>query len=240
MKSLLAIDTATDALSIALSLPQGLRVSHQNMPRRHQQQLFSSLDHLLDGDALASLELDGIVFGSGPGSFTGLRIAASAAQGLGFSLGLPLVGVSSLETQAHTLLRLRAISGPCLILSCIDARIKQVYAASYFFDGSAVQVLSEAVVSSPESLEPVKVPPHARHVPVFGVGGGYAFKQAMEKSWQHVSECWPEIQPEAQDMLGPACLLIESGDAMSPEKAAPDYVQRGSTWKKLAEQGRKS
>ncbi|MEM6486373.1 MAG: tRNA (adenosine(37)-N6)-threonylcarbamoyltransferase complex dimerization subunit type 1 TsaB [Pseudomonadota bacterium] len=143
MANLLAIDTATDTLSLALEVDRGIRGIHRALARQHQQQLFQLLDEVLAGADIRELGLDVIAYGSGPGSFTGLRIAVSFAQGLGYSLGVPVIKVSSLEVQAQTALRHlqvfadREATDPDLdgvvnansvLLSTIDARMGQVYA----------------------------------------------------------------------------------------------------------------
>lgn len=237
LSTLLAIDSATDALSLALLRGGARRAVHRVMPRQHQQQLFRSLEELLDGQAPADLGLDAIVFGQGPGSFTGLRIAASAAQGLGFSLCVPVIGVSTLETQARTLLRTEGLREPCVLLSTIDARIGQVYAAFFRFDGVRLETIGHAVVAKPEALT---VPEDLLDpaVPFVGVGSGYQLAQAMPAALAAPNILRPDLLPEAQDMFEPALESLGRSGAGAPAEAIPDYVQTRIGWKTLAEQGR--
>ncbi len=213
-----------------------MRVFHQVMPRRHQQELFPQLENLFDGRTPTEFGFDAIAYGRGPGSFTGLRIAVSAAQGLAYSLGIPVVGVSSLETQARTLLRREEIDYPCTIVSTIDARIGQVYAATYEFDGEGLNELSPAVVAPPEAV--VLPASAAETAPVLGVGSGFEFQEQFASELRGITQIWPDLSPEAQDMLQPALSALENNRTEVAADARPDYVQRRIGWKTLAEQGR--
>ncbi|WOJ93928.1 tRNA (adenosine(37)-N6)-threonylcarbamoyltransferase complex dimerization subunit type 1 TsaB [Congregibacter variabilis] len=237
MNRLLAIDSATDALSLALADERGCESLHRVMPRQHQQLLFSLLDELLHGRKLSELNLQAIVYGRGPGSFTGLRIAVSAAQGLAFSLKIPVIGVSSLETQVRTLLRTEPGVGPSRILSCIDARIGQVYGQWFDWDGSVLISRGEAFVAVPEAIEQPNGA-DTQHSSLLGVGSGLRFLEAMPETIRGQATCWPEVLPEARDMFLTAAQALEAGEVQDPMFAAPDYVQTRIGWKTLAEQGR--
>lgn len=235
MTTLLAIDTATEALSLALTRDGELRTCHEVMPRRHQQELFPRLQALCAGARPLELGLDAIVYGRGPGSFTGLRIAVSAAQGLAYSLGIPLIGLSSLATQARTLLRCEQWVRPCIVISTIDARIGQVYAAVYRFDGQNLCELSAPVVAAPGDLA---LPDAARDAaPLLGVGSGYRLREQFSAPLRNVSRAWPELLPQARDMFEPARAALARGEGLRAAAARPDYVQRRTGWKTLAEQG---
>jgi tRNA threonylcarbamoyladenosine biosynthesis protein TsaB len=236
---LLAIDSATDALSIALQDASGRSALHRVMPRQHQQQLFRLLDELLDGRRLAELSLDAIVYGKGPGSFTGLRIAVSAAQGLAHSLGLPVIGISSLDTQVRSLIRQQNLREPAIFFSSIDARIGQVYARWLRFDGSGLEPLGSAFVAAPEDIEPIDSAV-AAGLPVIGVGSGMRLRETMPEVLRNAAQSWAEVLPEAEDMLEYAAMLFAAGQVEDPTQAAPDYVQRRIGWKTLAEQGRRA
>ncbi|WP_414980454.1 tRNA (adenosine(37)-N6)-threonylcarbamoyltransferase complex dimerization subunit type 1 TsaB [Congregibacter sp.] len=238
MNRLLAIDSATDALSLALLDERGCKSLHRIMPRQHQQLLFSLLDELLDGRKVSELELQAIVYGRGPGSFTGLRIAVSAAQGLAFSLGIPVISVSSLETQVRTLLRTESIIQPVRIFSCIDARIGQVYGQWFDCDGSKLTARGDAFVAVPEAIEQPASRSGDDECRFLGVGSGLVFLNAMPEAIREQATCWPDVLPEARDMFAPALQALESGQAQDPMLAAPDYVQTRIGWKTLAEQGR--
>lgn len=121
---LLALDTSTDHLSIALTLGGAPLVFHQPVGQQHAERTLPEIGRLL-AEAGATLgQLDAIVYGQGPGSFTGLRIACGIAQGLAFSAGLPLIGVPTLDAVA-------AQDDGARQLVCLDARMNQVFSARY-------------------------------------------------------------------------------------------------------------
>lgn len=240
MTRLLALDSATDALSLALLDERGTAALHRVMPRQHHQQLFAMLHELTQGQPPVNLKLDAIVYGCGPGSFTGLRIAVSAAQGLAYSLGIPVLGVSSLETQLRTLLRRDAMREPAIFLSSIDARIGQVYAQWFYFDGRGLQSLTNVVVTPLDAIELPDIGDLPAGIPMLAAGSGLNPAQGLPPSLQALGRTWPELLPEAQDMLEPARRAYEQGAAVAPQLAVPDYVQTRVGWKTLAEQGRKA
>jgi len=238
LTTLLAIDSATDALSLALAQDARVRSVHRVMPRQHQQQLFRCLEELLEGRAPVSWGIDAIVYGEGPGSFTGLRIAASAAQGLAFSLKVPVIGVSTLEAQARTFLRREGWAEPCRLLSTIDARIGQLYAAFFAFDGKRLAALGDPLVVEPQAL---RAPPEFAGLadrPFVGVGSGYGMASGFAPDLAHPDLQLADLLPEAQDLLPSAreCWAVSGG--LPAAQARPRYVQKRIGWKTLAEQGR--
>ncbi|MEM1141478.1 MAG: tRNA (adenosine(37)-N6)-threonylcarbamoyltransferase complex dimerization subunit type 1 TsaB [Pseudomonadota bacterium] len=264
MANLLAIDTATDTLSLALEVERGIRGVHRPLARQHQQQLFQILDEVLAGADIRELSLDAIAYGSGPGSFTGLRIAVSFAQGLGYSLGVPVIKVSSLEVQAQTVLRHLKVSAdrdgadPALdgvvnansvLLSTIDARIGQVYAQWFKValsdrSGFSLQPLADesAFVVASDQLVPPEWLTADDHIIVLGSGAAAVLEQApLEQlhSGRVVSnELLKGITPDALDLLGRARSRLDREDTLAPQNARPDYVQPQLPWKKLADQGK--
>ena len=103
--NILAINTSDDLLSVALNLAGETLCEQQFVERNHNQSVLILIDRLMRNAGLTFTELDGIAFGQGPGSFTGLRIAAAVAQGIAFGANLPVVPISCLaaiaQRQAH-------------------------------------------------------------------------------------------------------------------------------------------
>ena len=141
---LLAIDTSSSYLSLALSLDGELHAFHEEMGQKHAERTLPEIHHLLQGAGAGLGDLDAIVFGQGPGSFTGLRIACGLAQGLAFSAALPVIGIPTLDAVAHQ-------SGGETVLVCLDARMQQVYCASYQ-TGSNWQRLSPISLQDPQDV----------------------------------------------------------------------------------------
>lgn len=121
---LLAIDTSSSYLSLALSLDGEMHAFHEEMGQKHAERTLPEIDKLLQQAGVQLGALDAIVFGQGPGSFTGLRIACGLAQGLAFSAGLPVIGIPTLDAVAQ-----QSEAGQLLV--CLDARMQQVYCAVY-------------------------------------------------------------------------------------------------------------
>jgi tRNA threonylcarbamoyladenosine biosynthesis protein TsaB len=141
---LLAIDTSSSYLSLALSLDGQLHSFHEEMGQKHAERTLPEIGRLLQQADIGLSELDAIVFGQGPGSFTGLRIACGLAQGLAFSAGLPVIGIPTLDAVAHQ-------SGAEQVLVCLDARMQQVYCASYQ-TGPTWQRLGQITLQDPQDV----------------------------------------------------------------------------------------
>lgn len=127
--NLLAIDTSTDHATVALAFGNELLSEEQGSLRQHAQFLLPMVERLLTSASLSFSQLDGIVFGCGPGSFTGLRIACSVAKAFAFAHDLPMYPVSSLASIAY---EAKQQEGPNTnVLAMIDARMQQVYWGCY-------------------------------------------------------------------------------------------------------------
>lgn len=236
---LLGLETATDACSVALCLNGEVDQRHVCEPRQHSRRLFPMLTDLLGGRTPASLELDAIVYGCGPGSFTGLRIAASAAQGLAFSLALPVVPVSTLACQAATARRENGLPQGSAILSVLDANIGQVYWALYLATPQGLMELMPAAVCVPDALPVAAIvaclPAPA---PLCTVGSGAALVAGL--SGLPAEESCPDVLPQARDLLPLARGALVAGMSQHAAEVSPVYVQDATRWKKLAEQGPRS
>jgi len=141
--NLLAIETSTDGCSVALQFAGEVREFNAVEPRAHTHILMPAIRDLL-GD-VAPESLDGIVLGNGPGSFIGMRIGASVAQGLASAAGLPLAPVSSLAAVAAEALR---TTDAIKVLVTQDARMGQVYLGRFRRRQSGLPVAegAEAIV----------------------------------------------------------------------------------------------
>ena len=234
MTNLLAIDTATDACSVALLHAGEVTERYEVVPRRHNQRLQSMLQELLGQGDLRGLGIEAIAYGAGPGSFTGLRIAAAAVQGLAFSNSLPAVPVSTLAAQALTAARLGHVEMTQPVLSLIDARIGEVYWAVFeFVDGLPT------MTQGPGVSRPAEIPDLAAGTPLAAVGDGCALVTDMPSGLQErIAIAAPELLPAARDILPLAQRGLDAGHAQRAQDVAPVYVRDEISWKKLAEQGK--
>jgi tRNA threonylcarbamoyladenosine biosynthesis protein TsaB len=232
--NLLAIDTATDACSVALLRAGEIRECFEVIPRRHNQRLQALLHELLGSGDLRSQGIEAIVYGAGPGSFTGLRIAASAVQGLAFSNSLPAIPVSTLATQVMTALRTGAVDRQRPVLSLLDARIGEVYWAVFDIAGAQPVMLHEPAVCRPGELSGVLGDSELQ-----AVGDGCCYiEQLPAKLSERIRRVSADLLPHAQDMFPLAQTEIAAGRLQVAHAVSPVYVRDEISWKKLSEQGK--
>src|SRR6185312_12626224 len=151
--NLLAIETATEACSVALLHGNTLIDRSELAPRRHAELVLPMAEALLAEAGITRKQLDVIAVGQGPGAFTGVRLAISVAQGLALALDIPVVSVSSLAALA-----MQAPKNGAPILAAIDARREEIYAGVFRFDADGLvepldreRVLSASALRLPEA-----------------------------------------------------------------------------------------
>lgn len=158
MTQLLAIETSSEACSVALSWSGNVLQRHQHAPLLHAELLLPAVRSLLDEAGVSLNQLDAIVFGRGPGSFTSLRIGIGVVQGLAWGAELPVVPVSSLAAVAQQLVWncSAPLQFPAHILVAVDARMNEVFHCTYGVDASGqLQEFSAEEVSSPSTVRVV-------------------------------------------------------------------------------------
>jgi tRNA threonylcarbamoyladenosine biosynthesis protein TsaB len=209
--NLLAFDTSTEFLSVAVQSGRGAVLGH-DAPGGAQASstLIPAILQLLDRAGLAVDALDAIVFGRGPGSFTGLRTACSVAQGLGFGSGVPVLGIDTLLAVAE---EARASHGAERVLAVLDARMDEVYFAAYEYDGGSWRAHGSVQLGRPEDVT----------LPAGWVIAGNAFSAYAARlpagSARH------QVLPTAAALLRLAPALIAAGQAAPAARAAPLYVR---------------
>src|SRR5512135_2681098 len=157
---LLVLDTSTEWCSAALWLDGTILARRVLAEQRHSSLLLPMVDELLRESGIGLRQLDGIGYGAGPGSFTGLRIACAVTQGLAFGADLPVVGVSTLESIAEQ-------TGADRVLTVLDARMAEVYWAAHQRDGEGWRTVIQPQLALPAS---VAVPGEGEWV---GAGSGF-------------------------------------------------------------------
>lgn len=235
MTGILAIETATDACSVAVVLDGVCNTRHVIAPRQHSQLLFAMLGELLPAGNLADSGVDVIAYGCGPGSFTGLRIAASAVQGLAYSCNLPAVAVSTLAVMAQTALRQAITDEDGAVLCAIDARINEVYSAVYTFENGMAVLRDGPWACAPADIAPVESDL------LCAVGSGCHFLDQFPESLRtRIHSCEPDLLPEAIDLVPLALEKYWRGKTQQARNAQPVYLRDEISWKKLADQGKRS
>jgi tRNA threonylcarbamoyladenosine biosynthesis protein TsaB len=219
--NILALDTATEACSAAVLTPHGESTRYEEVGRGHSERILAMIDAVLAESSVSLGDLDAIAFGRGPGSFTGVRLAASIAQGLAFGAGLGVVPISSLRALAQRVLDLAPAAS---VLVCADARMKEVYWACYRRATGGLAEPSEAPerVSAPEAVE---VPSGAAE-PVHGAGRGWlAYPQLAARLAPRLQAVHADLLPRAQQIARLAVLEVAAGRVLAPEAAVPTYLR---------------
>ncbi|RTE65883.1 tRNA (adenosine(37)-N6)-threonylcarbamoyltransferase complex dimerization subunit type 1 TsaB [Amphritea opalescens] len=231
MAKILALDTSTDACSVALSIDGEIQEDFRIIPRQHTRQLLPMVDEMLTAAGLKVTQLDAIAFGRGPGSFAGIRIATGAAQGLAFAAELPVIPVSTLAAIALNAAREYNVDR---IISTLDARMNELYSCAYQMrDGLPVALVNETV-SAPGSII---LPDGERW---FAAGKGWVYLDNMSAEVQQaVGTPVLDIYPSAGVMCELALEAFDRGEGISAELAQPVYLRDTISWKKISEQKKK-
>ncbi|WP_300273237.1 tRNA (adenosine(37)-N6)-threonylcarbamoyltransferase complex dimerization subunit type 1 TsaB [Halomonas sp.] len=232
MSILLALDASSSACSAALlrrrpGADDELLSRFALTPREHTRRLLPMVDEVLAEAGVAPAELDAIAYGHGPGSFTGLRIAAGAAQGLAYGLDRPLVGVSTLAALALGAHRRHHFRW---LVTALDARMGEIYVAAWQCTGGRPERLLDEAVMAPERL---RLPSgHDDHDWV-GVGSGWTLLERMPAEVQAgLGQHLPEVEADAADMALLAMATFEDGGGQPAHLAQPVYLRNEVAWKK--------
>jgi len=224
--NILALDTSTEYLSLCLSLAGEVYAHDSHAGQSHSREILPALRALLDKSGVEIRDLDGIAFGAGPGSFTGLRIGCGVAQGLAFGASLPVIGISTLMALAqNTKVQNPTAKGAERVIACLDARMGEVYHAAYVRNGD-----SWVEVSAPALYKPDNVP-LLEGEGWIGVGTGWAAHgDALNASYggQVVSVLTEPLvydHPTARSIAELALPLFEAGKGRPAAEAAPIYIR---------------
>ncbi len=226
--NILAIETSTDACSAALSVAGDIRERFELAPRNHARLILPMVEELLAEAGLALGQIDALAFGCGPGSFTGVRIAAGVAQGIAFGADLPVVPVSTLAALAQGV---HEQFGATHVLSALDARMSEVYWGAYrMSDSGLMQLQGEEGVYPPEHV-PVPASEHWQ-----GAGSGWqSYAAALHaRLSDRLSATYADYHPHARAVAQLGAHGFTLGLAVSAEQAQPVYLRNEVTWKKLS------
>ena len=219
--NILALDTAGQGCSVALLAGERLIERYEAAPRRHAAALLPMAEECLAEAGRALGELDAVAFGRGPGSFTGLRIATSVAQGIAFGDGLAVVPVSNLAAGAVAAHRLH---GWRRVLVAFDARMDEVYAATFQLDAHDLPVtLGEEALLAPAA---VVLPAGAA---CCGAGSAFAAYPALAAQLG-LEAVDAAIAPRARDLLTLAVDAVRRGATVAAEEALPVYLRERVAW----------
>ena len=217
---LLAIDTATEGCSAALLVGERLLVREAELARGHAERILPMIDELLGEAGMSLRGLDAIAFGRGPGSFTGVRLAAGIAQGLAFGADLGVVGISDLRALAQR--GLDEGGSVARVLVCNDARMQEVYWGCFERGSDGL-----ALASSAERVDPpgsIGLPPDWSGVA--GLGRGFAAHPVLRAlAGVVMPEGWERLLPRAAEVARLAIPQVAAGQLLGPEAALPVYLR---------------
>ena len=229
--NVLCVDTSTEACSVAVlcSTDKEQVISDHFMlaPREHTQEILPTVEKVLQQSGLTLSEIDVVAYGRGPGSFTGVRIGISIAQGLAYGIDKPMIGISTLQAMAQQAYKTEQVTD---VYAAIDARMGEVYFAHYQQKDDLMVLVNEEVVIKPADLLALelKVEENAALVGT----GWQAYPELVEYFKDNAAKFDIEF-PSSKYMLDQVVSCVENGEAVAPELATPVYLRDKVTWKKL-------
>lgn len=215
---ILAIETATEACTVALRFNNEVLERYEIKPRAHSLLVLPMIEDLLSEAEISRTELDAIAFGCGPGAFTGVRIAASITQGIAFAIDIPVAPVSTLAGLAQGAYRKYGLRQ---VLPVLDARMDEVYFTQCTLDQSGImRARSPEIVVAPDQVEL----PNTGHW--LGIGSGWDRYHDVLLRQQSSAVTWnPGRLPHAQDIAFIGQVMVGQGKAVVAEEAVPVYIR---------------
>ena len=216
---LLALDTSTEACSAALLLDHTLHERFEIAPGAHSRLILPMIEDLCTQAGVRLHDLDALVFGRGPGSFTGVRIAASVVQGLAYGADLPVIPVSSLAALAQGAWQLHHWPR---VLAALDARMGEVYWGAFECgaDGVMRAVQDECVIAPDQVIAP-------QQGEWQGAGPGWAAYTTVlqARCGERVAHFDGQVFPRAAYLLPIAAVEFQRGAVVNAEHALPVYLR---------------
>ena len=221
MPIILAIETSSELASCALLRDGAVLARSSSGVRTHSQSVLPMIQELLAEAGIALKDCDAIAFGSGPGSFTGVRTACGIAQGLAFGANLPVVPVVTLDAMA---LACRQQSGATDVLAVLDARMGEVYWAQYQFDSAAgaTAIAAPRAVLGPALSAPEAVAPQGA---VTACGNGFTAYAEGLSGKDFAAGARAEVMPHAAQIAQLAAIAFAAGATVSAADAQPLYLR---------------
>lgn len=225
---LLALDCSTSACSVALLQDNSGHIdvteSFEMAARQHTQRILPMVESLLGEHRLKLHEIDGIAFGRGPGSFTGLRICVSAVQGLAYGADIPVVGISTLAAQAKLAFD-NGVDGSLGVISTLDARMDEIYWAVYQSELGDLKADTQECLSAPENID-ISEPEM-----LVAIGSGHSYIDRIPNG-SRIKQWYPDIVPSSKAVVELAYPKFVQGDGAPAASALPVYLREQVAWQK--------
>lgn len=222
----LALDTSTEYLSLAVLIDGESCVRETHAGQRHSELILPMLAQFLADSGVSLQSLDGIAFGQGPGSFTGLRIACGVAQGLALGADLPVVGIPTLLALAAQIEYTHGAQNG--IIACLDARMSEVYHAVYQRGSESTQNDgNEWREIHAAGLYAVAAVPVVAGEAWVGIGSGFKVADgALRRHYgQQLCAVWEERYPHAREIARLGAQRLAQGQGVAAWQAAPLYIR---------------
>jgi tRNA threonylcarbamoyladenosine biosynthesis protein TsaB len=213
---LLAIETASEACSVALSIDGEVHQHFKVAPREHANLILPWVQSLLSTAGIGLSQLDALAFSRGPGSFTSLRIGIGVVQGLAWGADLPVVPVSSLQSAAQV----AAGKGVRSAIVAIDARMNEVYCGTFTLAGNGLmQAVGDERVCPPGQLSALASSGWS------GIGNGFERYDELAEFGTSLESVHPGVWPSAATIIPLAEQWLESRDPLPASQAQPVYIR---------------
>lgn len=211
---LLALETSTEYCSVALFQDGAVRERFELVGQKHSELLIDMIAAVLDDGQARLVDLDGIAYGAGPGSFTGVRIACGTTQGLALGANLPVYGVCTLQALAQA-------SGYTRVIAALDARMGEIYHAAYELQQGVWVTLSEPSLCKAEQA------PQVIGEGWFGVGSGFAtYSDALQARYgKRLEGVDGAAVPHAAAVVALAVIAFAAGLGQDASLAQPLYLR---------------
>jgi len=222
--NLLGFESSSALGSVALATPRGLLVREIATPREQTERMLALTDELLTKAGITLEQLDGIAFGRGPGSFTGLRVSVAVAQGLAAVTAVPLLPVSSLACLAQRAYREHQCERG---IACVDAHMGEVYSAEFAVQDGVALIVGAERLGSPADVGAL------RGEGWCAVGNGFAVHAAaLAATALAAARVLPELVPAAEDLFPQARSDLAAGRGVAATAARPVYLREHTAWRR--------
>lgn len=226
MAAILALETSSDACSVALRVGETVYLEEHDEARAHARVLLPTIEGLLREAGLACADLDGILYGCGPGSFTGLRIGCAVAQGLAWAHELPTLGVSSLALLAEVALR-DADAAAVGVLTVLDARMDECYVAAFAADAPRTGLAADRIVPRAELDAFLTAAVEARPGRWRLAGDAVGAEAAAASALEFVAG----LRPDARALLDLGAPRL-AAEGVPASEVHPVYLRDESRWRR--------
>lgn len=216
--NLLALDTSSVACTVGVQAGEQIFTQHEEQPREHTRLLMPMIRAALAEASIELSELDGIVLGNGPGSFIGMRIAASVAQGLAYGANLKIAPVSSMAAIAAEVLA----GGSGSVCVAQDAHMNEVYLGIYKYDDG---ILTEVIPERLQRCEPIAELDDIEDCVAAGFGW-QRYPELLAVNRSKLKDVSDVVYPHARDLLALGLSAFERGMSVAAEDVLPAYLRQ--------------